>query len=100
LSFEVKETPDFTVTAEELTVMNCLLQCVDAATMFSLLTKSMDLLCKAEVQLEEDEQERLQATHKPPSNEVGPSEVLPRQFSFISLVSGCAPVDKEDTDTH
>jgi len=99
LSFEVKEKPDFTVTAEELTVMNCLLQRCDATIMFSLLTKSMDILRKAEAQLEEDEQER--AIDKPLSNETRPSVVLPkRKVTDFSLLSGCTPVDREDSETH
>jgi len=94
LSFEVKDAPDFTVTAEELTGLNCLLQRNDAATMFLLLMKSMDILEKAERQLEEDEEERLQAFRRPRANSDTSSQpALSKQFSIFSLVSGCGQVD-------
>jgi len=87
LAFEVKEAPNFTVTAEELTNMNCLLQRMDAATMSSLLTKSMEILHNAEVQLEEDEHARLQATQQPPNTVNTSAPAGKRQISIFSLAA-------------
>jgi len=93
LSFQLTDTQDFTVTGEEITIMNCLLQRVDEAIMYSLLTKSLDILNKAETRLEEDEEER-RAFHKAPSDDIISS--LPdveRECTIFSFASSCLQVD-------
>jgi len=87
LAFEAKDTPNFTVTAEELTNMNCLLKRIDEATTSSFLKKSMEILHKAEVQLEQDEFDRLQASQQP--GEVNTSAPDVKRQTSIFLMSSC-----------
>lgn len=90
LACKFQSTPDFTVSVEELTNMNCLLQHNDSAIVLSLLAKTVDIIDKAVAQLEEYKQERLQASQAPPSNvETISSDTITKQFAVFS----CSPVE-------